>query len=136
IGWAFGGSISYMQVIAYTHSGDSLSVFYGFAMLFVIGFLWAAVGGAGTALPAFLSRERLAEFFVPGIVLFGVLVVQEFSYDAVNRWLVAVIGRGSLIHIGNSDFRQDEPLYWLDTSWTSYLLSILTLGVLALIRRK
>ena len=28
LGWSFGGSISYMQVIAYTHSGHSLSVLY------------------------------------------------------------------------------------------------------------
>src|SRR6516162_1657889 len=53
LGWSFGGSISYMQVVGYTHSGHSLSVFYGFACLFVIGFLWAALGGAGTAFPAF-----------------------------------------------------------------------------------
>ena len=47
LGWSFGGSISYMQVVAYTHSGHSQSVLYGFACLFVIGFLWAAPGGAG-----------------------------------------------------------------------------------------
>src|SRR5262249_38166643 len=70
LGWAFGGSISYMQVIAYTHSGHSPSVLYGFACLFVIGFLWAAMGGAGTALPACLDRDRLKEFFVPLTVVF------------------------------------------------------------------
>src|SRR4051794_12952043 len=47
LGWSFGGSISYMQVVGYTHSGHSPSVLYGFANLFVIGFLWAAFGGAG-----------------------------------------------------------------------------------------
>ena len=52
LGWSFGGSMSYMQVIAYTHSGHSPSVAYGFACLFVIGFVWAALGGAGTALAA------------------------------------------------------------------------------------
>ena len=31
-------SISYMQVIGYTHSGHAPSVLYGFACLFVIGF--------------------------------------------------------------------------------------------------
>lgn len=62
LGWSFGGSISYMRVIAYTHSGHSPSVIYGFACLWIVGFLWASVGGAGTALPAFLSRERLTEF--------------------------------------------------------------------------
>src|SRR6185436_14348412 len=57
LGWSFGGTMSYMQVIAYTHSGHSGSVLYGFACLFVIGFLWAAIGGAGTALPAVLDRD-------------------------------------------------------------------------------
>src|SRR3954469_22478427 len=33
LGWSFGGSMSYMQVIAYTHSGHSPSVLYGFACL-------------------------------------------------------------------------------------------------------
>src|SRR6185295_19214001 len=84
LGWSFGGSISYMQVIGYTHSGHSASVLYGFASLFVIGFLWAAMGGAGTALPALLDRERLTEFFVPLSVLFAAwwlqgLVVGHFE---------------------------------------------------------
>ena len=51
IGWAFGGSISYMQVISYTHSGQPESVLYGFAGTYLIGFLWAAMGGAGIAYP-------------------------------------------------------------------------------------
>ena len=64
LGWSFGGSISYMQVVAYTHSGDSPSVFYGFACLFVIGFLWAALGGAGTALPAVVDQSFLDALFL------------------------------------------------------------------------
>jgi hypothetical protein len=134
LGWGFGGSISYMQVIGYTHSGHSPSVLYGFAMLFLVGFLWAAAGGAGTALPAFLSRERLAEFFVPGIVLFGVLVAQNFVYDPLNAWLAQSL-RGTAL-TGNPAYRHDEPLYWLDTDWTSFLLSIAALGALALVRRR
>src|ERR1041385_1164670 len=91
LGWSFGGSISYMQVIAYTHSGHSASVLYGFACLFVIGFLWAAMGGAGTAPPAFLSRERLAEFFVPLTAFFlaawaeGVLEEHLTAIPAFSR---------------------------------------------------
>src|SRR5436190_20366656 len=77
LGWSFGGSISYMQVIGYTHSGHSPSVAYGFACLFVIGFLWAAMGGAGTALPAFLNRERLTEFFAPLTAVFVGWAVQD-----------------------------------------------------------
>ena len=30
IGWSLGGSMSYMQVIAYTHSGHSPTVAYGY----------------------------------------------------------------------------------------------------------
>ena len=57
IGWGFGASMSYMQVIAYTQSGHTLSQWYGFVCLFIIGFLWAAIGGIGTALPAAMDRE-------------------------------------------------------------------------------
>src|SRR6266850_933324 len=77
LGWSFGGSISYMQVIAYTHSGHSPSQLYGFACLFAIGFLWAAMGGAGAALPAFLNRERLTEFFAPLTAVFVGWAVQD-----------------------------------------------------------
>src|SRR5215510_1857859 len=38
IGWSFGGSMSYMHVIAYTHSGHWPSQLYGFACLGVLGF--------------------------------------------------------------------------------------------------
>src|SRR5205085_2456402 len=78
LGWSFGGSISYMQVIAYTHSGHSGSVLYGFACLFVIGFLWAAIGGASASLPAFLTREKLTDFFAPLTAVFVAWLVQDF----------------------------------------------------------
>src|SRR5258708_18242977 len=58
IGWMTGGMMSYMHVIGYTHSGDSLSVWYGFLCLFIIGFVWAAPGGMATAFPAVLNRQR------------------------------------------------------------------------------
>jgi hypothetical protein len=64
-GWAFGGSMSYMKVVGYTHSPDDATALYGFAGMFLLGFLWAAPGGAGCALPAYLSREDLTEFFFP-----------------------------------------------------------------------
>jgi hypothetical protein len=33
VGWSFGGTISYIQVLAYTHSGHWPSQVYGFACL-------------------------------------------------------------------------------------------------------
>ncbi len=121
LGWSFGGSISYMQVIGYTHSGDSLSVLYGFACLFVIGFLWAAFGGAGSAMPAVLTRERLLEFFWPLIAVFAAWTVQDW---VVARWF------------DDADFRHQSPLYWYDTDWLGVLLALAAVLLLAGIRRR
>lgn len=122
IGWSFGGSMSYGQVIGYTHSGHSASVLYGFASLFVIGFLWGAIGGAATALPAILDREKLTEFFVPLIVVFAAWILQE----GAERWLVAI----------NADFRQESPLYWYDSDWLAAVTAIVAVLLLAAIRRR
>src|SRR5947209_3145020 len=110
LGWSFGGSISYMQVIAYTHSGHSGSQLYGFACLFVIGFLWAAIGGAGASLPVFLDRERLTEFFVPLTVVFVAWLIED---AVVAHWFAV-----------NPDFRHTSPLYWYDTDWLAALVAI------------
>jgi hypothetical protein len=85
LGWSFGGSISYMQVVAYTHSGHSLSVFYGFACLFVIGFLWAALGGAGTALPAVVDQAFLNSLFFPVGLVFIFWWLQGVAIEPVLR---------------------------------------------------
>jgi len=120
LGWSFGGSMSYMQVIAYTHSGHSASVLYGFACLFVIGFLWAAMGGAGAALPACLDRERLTEFFVPLTAVFGGWILQDVI---VERWFAV-----------NPDYRQNSPLYWYDTDWLAVLVALAAVLIVALVR--
>ncbi|MEW6160911.1 MAG: hypothetical protein AB1813_26070, partial [Verrucomicrobiota bacterium] len=122
LGWSFGGSISYMQVIGYTHSGHSLSVLYGFACLFVIGFLWGAMGGAGTAIPAILDRNKLTEFFPPLLAVFFLWTLQTFF----ESWIVSV----------NPDFRQESPLYWYDTDWLAALTAIAAVLLLAAVRRR
>jgi hypothetical protein len=122
LGWSFGGSISYMQVIAYTHSGHPMSVLYGFACLFVIGFLWAAMGGAGTALPACVTHEELGEFFPPLTAVFVAWCVQDIVVD----WLAAT----------DPQFRQASPLYWYDTDWLGVLVAIAAVLGLALVRRR
>jgi hypothetical protein len=122
LGWSFGGSISYMQVIAYTHSGHSSSVIYGFACLFVIGFLWAAIGGAGAALPALLNRERLTEFFAPLTAVFAGWIIQDV---AVALWFPE-----------DSAYRQRSPLYWYDSDWLAALVAIVAVLALGLARRR
>jgi hypothetical protein len=122
VGWSFGGSISYMQVIAYTHSGHLPSVIYGFACLFVIGFIWAAIGTAGTALPACLSRERLTEFFVPLIVV-------------CVAWTVQDIAMGFLDTLP-SNRRHESWWYWYDTDWVAAFLAVAAVSLLAAVRRR
>ena len=122
IGWSFGGSMSYGQVLGYTHSGHSLSVIYGFASLFVIGFLWGAIGGAGTALSALLTRKRLAEFLMP----LGLIFLAWWLQDRFEEWYVSV----------NSDFRQTSPLYWYDTDWLGVLVAFAVVAIYCLVRRR
>lgn len=120
IGWSLGGSISYMQVIGYTHSGVLSSVVYGFVCLFVIGFVWAAIGTAGTALPAALNRERLAEFLVPLVAVFAAWALQDVG--------MAFLGGLPPAH------RHEEWWYWHDTDWVAALLAIVAIGLLAAVR--
>ncbi len=122
IGWSLGGSMSYMQVIAYTHSGHPPTVAYGYASLFVLGFLWAAPGGMAVALPAVLDRERLTGFFAP---LMSIAVVWTATNIAVGGW--------DHVHV---DFRQESPLYWYDTSWLEALGVIVAVTGLAVVRRR
>jgi hypothetical protein len=122
LGWSFGGSISYMQVIAYTHSGHSGSVLYGFACLFLIGFLWAAMGGAGTALPALLKSAELRDFFPAVIAVF-------------IGWCIQDILTYLLVHV-DSAFRQNDPLYWYDTDWLAALVAIVCVLVWGAIRKR
>ncbi|MCW5968765.1 MAG: hypothetical protein KIT57_09635 [Blastocatellales bacterium] len=122
LGWSFGGSMSYGQVLGYTHSGHSPSVLYGFASLFVIGFLWGAMGTAGTAMPAVLDRRALTEFFAPISAVF----IAWWGQDRFVEWLVAV----------NPAYRQESPLYWYDTDWLGVLAAIVAVLVLAVVRRR
>lgn len=121
LGWSFGGSISYMQVIAYTHSGHSSSTLYGFACLFVIGFLWAAPGGAGAAMAASFQRERLDRLFPAIIAVFVAWTLQDVVF--------------AMLPYDDSDFRHENPLYWYDTDWVSVLVALGAVGILAAIRR-
>jgi hypothetical protein len=123
LGWVFGGSISYMWVIAYTHSGHLPSQVYGFACLFVIGFCWAALGGAGTALPACLDRDRLTGLFPP------VLAV-------LLAWCLQDVLVSRLVGAGSGARRHENVLYWYDTSWLAALVAPGAVVTLAAVRRR
>jgi len=119
LGWAFGGSISYMHAIAYTHSGQYESQLYGFYALFLIGFLWAALGGAGTALPAVLDRGSLTEMFKPLALLIALWALMYFALEPIEN-------RFAPVPDGNT--RQASPLYWLDSDWLT--AAVILAGIL------
>jgi hypothetical protein len=127
LGWAFGGTISYMQVIAYTHSGQAATQYYGFYALFVIGFLWAALGGAGTALPATLDRKSLCEMFVPLSLLLALWCLLYFVQTPLARIVQAQFGL-RYGELGGAR-RHESVLYWLDSSWLSVF--VILVGILA-----
>ena len=126
LGWGFGGSISYMQVIGYTHSGQVESQLWGFAGLFVIGFLWAALGGGGTALALCLDRRRLQGLFPALLVAFAALSIPPLLLAAVDASSAS----------GDAMRRQDSPLYWLDSDWLDAVCVVLSMLVLHFVTRR
>jgi hypothetical protein len=145
VGWSFGGSISYMQVIGYTHSGHALTVWYGFACLFLIGFLWAAAGGAGTALPAFLDRDRLTELLLPTGAVFVAWGLQDAFFSVYFRGLSLL---GTELHKGLRDqlreglisadqFREQTSwIAWNDSDWIAVVVAAAAVVLLAIVRRR
>jgi hypothetical protein len=133
LGWAFGGSISYMMVIGYTHSGQAASQFYGYVMLFVIGFLWAALGGGATALPAVLDETALRDLFRPLAVALGAWVLMYVGLDRAIAWCEShLVGAVPL----DSMSRHERPLYWLDSDWLEVSIILIALLTFAMARQR
>ncbi|MVM28660.1 hypothetical protein GO755_01355 [Spirosoma sp. HMF4905] len=130
IGWGFGASVSYMQVIAYTQSGQSLTQLYGYTALFYIGFLWAGLGGAGTALAAVAERERLVQLFKPVLVVFGIWFLQDLFEDQIANALQ------SGIKLDHTASRHKSPLYWFDADYLAAATALLAMGIYDLIDQK
>ncbi|MCA9171969.1 MAG: hypothetical protein KDB23_30090, partial [Planctomycetales bacterium] len=133
LGWAFGGSISYMMVIGYTHSGEVTNQYYGYLMLFLIGFLWAGCGGAGTALPAVLDQHTLRAMFRPLLFAIGAWGVMYFALEPLQDWAdLRLLGRESLEGLA----RHERPLYWLDSDWLEVTIVLSALVLCYLIQQR
>ncbi|HXY34368.1 MAG TPA: hypothetical protein VEI07_09080 [Planctomycetaceae bacterium] len=134
LGWGLGGSMSYMQVLAYAQSGHAPSQYYGFFGLFAIGFLWAALGGAGTALPAVLDRRDLCDLFRPLCVVLAMLGVFHFVEDPVARAIQSQFGA----HVGSivGWQRHESALYWFDSNWLDALVVVVGLCAFDLVDRR
>jgi hypothetical protein len=118
LGWAFGGSMAYMPPLGYTHSGHLPTQIYGWLMVFCIGGFWTALGVAGTAYAATEERSRLEEILQPISFVLAIWTVHYFWPE------------------GSGDFRQRNPLYWLDSDWVEASLALVALCVFDLWDRR
>ncbi len=123
-GWAFGGSMAYMLPLGYTHSGHPPTQIYGFLTTFLTGFLWASMGGAGTAYPAVEDQQKLTQLYKPICWVLAIWAVHFFVEDHLAQWYLAV-QQGAQDLTG--DFRQKDPFYWLDSDWLEACLALLAL---------
>ncbi|MCX6624968.1 MAG: hypothetical protein NTY38_28690, partial [Acidobacteria bacterium] len=117
LGWAFGGSMSYMKVVSFCHSSDSATVLYGFAGLFLIGFLWASLGGGGVALPAVLDSAQLSSLY-PAIA------------SVLGAWFVSGLVTSVM------EYKLGVSLDWLDSDWLPATTAILGAILCWAVRRR
>lgn len=139
LGWGLGGSMSYMQVISYTYSGHRATQYFGFWGLFLIGFLWAAFGVAGTALPAVLNRKNLQELFKPLTLLFGAWAVLYFVELPLTRLVqqhLAARFPEEVFSLENVKQRHELALYWFDSDWIAAAVFLTAILVFDLVDRK
>jgi len=119
LGWGFGATISYMQVISYTESGQVATQWFGYASLFIIGFLWASLGVAATALVAVSDKEKLTKLFKVVLYVFAAWMILDLIEDPIAGLLEPAN------FFDNTNSRQKNPLYWLDANYLSPCFALL-----------
>jgi hypothetical protein len=93
VGWAWGGTFSYMEQTFYTVTDSFPDVLYGYSCLFLLGGLWAGIGGAILGLTFTLPRSQLQRFVGPfvAILLTFYLVPRFLSFadlsDPIRRFV-------------------------------------------------
>jgi hypothetical protein len=85
LGWAFGGQISYAQIVGYTMGSSFMDVAYGYGCLFVIGVLWSGIGAGILALGITRRRSELERFAGPLVALF--IVWKGLDWSGATAWL-------------------------------------------------
>jgi hypothetical protein len=102
VGWAWGGSFSYMEQTFYTVTYSFPDVLYGYACLFLLGGLWAGIGGAVLGLAFTLPRSRLERFVGPFVAISGAFLVIHL-YLLTDPDLRSYISRKVAQHFHDSD---------------------------------
>ena len=97
---------------------------YGFLATFFVGFLWAGLGGAGTAYAAVEDRDKLTAIFRPLAWVFAFwalqYVLQDTPFHLAERLSKTAGG-------DRTWFRQRDPLYWLDSEWLEAVYALTAL---------
>lgn len=121
-GWAWGGSISYMEQTFYTVTDSFPDVLYGYAVLFFMGGLWAGIGGAVLGLAFTLPRSALQRLAGPfaaiGAVYLALYLYLFFDHTTRDTW-----NRLSAQHFHDGDF-------------LAALIALVTCGLYALVRKQ
>ncbi len=130
LGWGFGATQSYMQVLSYTESGHTISQAYGYLATFYIGFMWAGLGGAGTSFAAVAKKEQLVSIFKPLLFLYGSWLVLDLIEDPVAR----LLQEGA--NFDGTWFRHKNPLYWFDADYLPAFFALIGVWVYDLYNRK
>lgn len=130
IGWGFGATVSYMQVISYTESGHAATQWFGYTGLFIIGFLWAALGVAAAALVAAADTEVLPKLFKVILFVFGAWLILDMIEDPLANLLQPSVA------FDDTGSRQRNPLYWLDANYLPPSFALLGACFYDLVERK
>jgi hypothetical protein len=121
LGLGFGGSISYMYAMSFASSGHLPTMWYGYMLIFYEGALWCGLGGAGLALAASVSRERLTALFVPMCFVIGALILHKVFEAPIAAWLSPAAADA----LDSTWYRQKSPLYWFDADWFPALMALI-----------
>lgn len=120
VGWAWGGTLSYMEHTLYTVTDTFPDVLYGYAMLFFLGGLWAGTGGAILGLAFTVPQSRLRELAVPLVPICGAF----FATYLFFQW--------------RPEVRHAYEIYtaraWHDGEWLAAATTLMVSGIHWLVR--
>jgi len=151
-GWAWGGSLSYMEHTMFSVSDSWPDVLFGYTMLFLLGALWAGIGGAVLGMAFTFERSRLeplARVFVTMSVAFLATYLYMFfnasvkeAYEQITadrfhdgEWLPALtVMIGAAVHgLARKKDRHAAALYFAcAASWWVFYLALTKFGGLVL----
>ena len=103
VGWAWGGSMSYMEQTMYAVSDSFPDVLYGYGVLFLMGGLWAGIGGAVLGLAFTLPRSALQRLAAPFTAIATAFLL-VYLYLFLNSDAKDVYERYVAQHFHDGDF--------------------------------